>query len=157
MYRLRLYVTGSSSLSSRALANITALCDERLRGRYEIDVVDVLADPGRAASADVSMTPTLVKEAPGPVRWLLGDLGDRRRVLRTLGIGEHQRRPHKRGDAQRTRREAPVRGSNHDAVVAAARAAATAGARLTQPRQRPVDSPDPAEPDSRRPSQRNER
>jgi len=157
MYRLRLYVTGSSSLSSRALSNITALCDERLHGRYELDVVDVLAEPDRAAEADVSMTPTLVKEAPGPVRWLLGDLGDSKRVLRTLGIGENQRRRRKKSEAQRSRREPAVRGSNHDAVAEAARAAAVAGARLTQPRPRSRDGAVPMEADNLRPNQRNER
>jgi circadian clock protein KaiB len=165
MYRLRLYVTGNSSLSSRALANITALCDERLPGRYEIDVVDVLADPKKAAEADVAMTPTLIKETPGPVRWLLGDLGDRARVLRTLGIGEKQRRSKPRRKREESKAEprpgdrpATPRRSGHDAVAAAAREAARAAARLTHPRERLDTAEDrPNDVATRRANHRNER
>lgn len=84
--RFRLFVAGRSSRSHQAIANLRRLGDERLRGRYDLVVVDVTEDPESAESARVLTTPTLVKEAPGPARRVTGDLSDAERVLFALDL-----------------------------------------------------------------------
>jgi circadian clock protein KaiB len=86
-FRLRLFVAGDGPNSVRALANLTALCDRHLRGRHEIEVVDVLREPHRALSEGVYLTPTLVKLSPHPVRRVVGSLSDSAPVLVALGLG----------------------------------------------------------------------
>ncbi len=93
-YRLRLYVTGSTPSSQRAIANIKSLCESELRGSYEIEVVDVLEHPRLAETEKILATPTLVRKLPEPVRKLIGDLSDREKVLlgldlSPLAIGEY--------------------------------------------------------------------
>jgi circadian clock protein KaiB len=68
------------------LANLTELCDRHLRGRHEIEVVDVLREPQRALSEGVYLTPTLVKVSPDPVRRVVGSLSESRPVLEALGL-----------------------------------------------------------------------
>jgi circadian clock protein KaiB len=85
-YRFRLFVAGDTPNSARALANLTALCDSRLRGRHEIEVVDVFREPGRALAEKILMTPTLLKLWPGPVQRIVGTLTDRRTLALTLGL-----------------------------------------------------------------------
>ena len=85
-YRLTLFVTGASELSGRAIANVHALCETHLRGRYTLEVVDVLRDPSSMSAHDVVAAPTLIKEAPLPKRMLVGDLSDTARVLRGLDV-----------------------------------------------------------------------
>lgn len=71
-----------------ALANVTAICERHLKGRYELAVVDVYQQPALAKAEEVIAIPTLVKREPGPVKRLIGDLSDQKRVLAGLGIGE---------------------------------------------------------------------
>jgi circadian clock protein KaiB len=85
-FRLRLFVAGDGPNSVRALANLTELCDRHLRGRHEIEVVDVLREPQRALSEGVYLTPTLVKVSPDPVRRVVGSLSESRPVLEALGL-----------------------------------------------------------------------
>ena len=84
---LRLYVTGSTLLSTRAIENIEALINEELRGAYACEVVDVLERPDLAEEDGIFATPTLVRRSPGPVRKLIGDLSDRELVLSSLRLG----------------------------------------------------------------------
>lgn len=84
-YKLRLYVAGSSALSSRALRNIKQICSG-LAGHYELHVVDVHQSPALAREAQIVAVPTLVRESPPPVRKLVGDLSDRNRVRRFLDL-----------------------------------------------------------------------
>jgi circadian clock protein KaiB len=84
---LRLYVTGSTLLSTRAIENIEALISEELRGAYACEVVDVLERPDLAEEDGIFATPTLVRRSPGPVRKLIGDLSDRELVLSSLRLG----------------------------------------------------------------------
>ena len=92
-YVLRLYVTGMTARSTAAVAAVKEICEELLAGGYELSVVDLYQEPGRASEAQVIASPTLVKEAPEPRRRLIGDLTDRTRVARALGVrdseGEH--------------------------------------------------------------------
>jgi len=85
-YVLRLFITGTTTRSLRAIANIRRICEEHLRGRYGLEVVDVYQHPEQAQEQDVLAIPTLVKELPLPLRRLVGDLSDYDKVLRGLAI-----------------------------------------------------------------------
>lgn len=83
---LRLYVSGQTGRSSRAIENLRCLCEEQFRGCYELAIIDVLERPQMAEQAQVLATPTLVKQLPPPIRQIIGDLSDRERVLVGLAI-----------------------------------------------------------------------
>jgi len=85
-YVLRLFVTGMSPRSSRAIANARSLCEQHLPGGYDLDIVDLYQDPARARSEEIIAAPTLVRRRPLPLRRLVGDLSDTPRVLRSLGL-----------------------------------------------------------------------
>jgi circadian clock protein KaiB len=85
-YTLRLFVTGSTPRSARAIRNIRALCEEHLRGRYDLEVVDIYQHPELAKPEAIVVAPTLIKKLPLPVRRLIGDLSDRERVLAGLDL-----------------------------------------------------------------------
>ena len=85
-YELRLYVTGATASSGRAIANLKAFCEEHLRDRYDLEVVDVYQQPQRAEEDHVLATPTLIKRLPLPLRRLVGDLSDADHVLLRLGL-----------------------------------------------------------------------
>lgn len=85
-YLFRLFVAGDSPRSRQAVANLRRLADERLAGRYQLTVVDVIADPASAEDARVLTTPTLLKEHPSPARRVTGDLSDVERVMIALGL-----------------------------------------------------------------------
>jgi circadian clock protein KaiB len=85
-YCLRLYITGATPRSTRAVHSIQRICERYLAGQYTLEVVDLFEHPDRAAPAQVIAAPTLVKETPAPVRRFVGDLSDERRVLGGLGL-----------------------------------------------------------------------
>ncbi|WP_240002466.1 circadian clock KaiB family protein [Oleisolibacter albus] len=85
-YVLRLYVTGTTPRSMRAIENIRRICRDHLGDRYRLEVVDVYQQPHLASQAQVVAAPTLVKELPSPLRKLVGDLSDQDRVLAGLDI-----------------------------------------------------------------------
>src|SRR4051794_4385413 len=85
-YVLRLYVTGKTPNSLRAIANLKELCERHLRGRYDLQVVDIYQQPALAEGDKVIVAPTLVKKLPEPLRRLIGDLSDRERVLVGLDL-----------------------------------------------------------------------
>lgn len=85
-HRLRLYVAGSTPRSLRAVQNIKRICESELHGRYELEVVDLYEEPGRAAADQVVGIPTLIKRAPGAVRRLIGDLSEIAAVRRGLEL-----------------------------------------------------------------------
>ena len=85
-YRLRLFVSGSTPRSARAIQNIRALCEERLRDRYELEVIDIYQHPEQIKPEEIVVTPTLVKKLPLPFRRIIGDLSDKQRVLVGLDI-----------------------------------------------------------------------
>lgn len=87
-YCLRLFVSGQTPKSIRAIQNIKALCEERLNGRYELEVVDVYQNPGQLKPEQILATPTLVKRLPLPIRKIIGDLSDQERVLIGLEISQ---------------------------------------------------------------------
>jgi circadian clock protein KaiB len=85
-YLLQLFVAGATPQSSRALANLKEICEQHLRGRYELEVVDVYQWPALAKADRVIAVPTLLKKLPTPLRRLVGDLSDRERVLVGLNL-----------------------------------------------------------------------
>ncbi len=85
-YVLRLYVTGMTPRSTEAFATIKALCEERLHGRYELEVIDIYQHPQLAIDEQIIAVPTLVKKLPAPLRRLVGDLSNRERVLLGLDL-----------------------------------------------------------------------
>lgn len=86
VWYLRLYVAGQSPKSLRALANLKALCEEHLAGRYELEVVDLVEDPSLAQSDDILAIPTLVLRLPPPLSKIIGDLSNTERVLVGLRV-----------------------------------------------------------------------
>lgn len=85
-YLLRLFTTGTTPRSRRAVHNLHEICETNLKGRYALEVIDIYQEPGRATQADIIATPTLIKEEPLPVRRMIGDLSDRPKVLLNLAI-----------------------------------------------------------------------
>jgi circadian clock protein KaiB len=83
---LRLYVTGTTARSMRAIANLRRVCERHLAGRYDLEVVDVYQQPELAAREQLVAAPTLVKKLPLPLRRLVGDLSNHQRVLAGLGL-----------------------------------------------------------------------
>jgi circadian clock protein KaiB len=81
---LRLYVAGNAPNSLRAIANVQAICGAHFAGGHEIEIVDLLEQPGRALDDGVIVTPTLVKLLPLPVQRVIGNLSDTDQVLLTL-------------------------------------------------------------------------
>lgn len=85
-YVLRLYVTGMTPRSQRAIASIEKLCNEHLQGRYELEIVDIYQQPERAKGDQIIAAPTLVKKLPLPLRRIIGDMSSPGNVLVSLGI-----------------------------------------------------------------------
>jgi circadian clock protein KaiB len=88
MYRLRLYVSGSTPRSAKAVSNIRTLCERHLNGRYDLEVVDLYQEPQRAKECQVIAAPTLVREHPEPTRRVIGDMSNEEKLLLTLEIAE---------------------------------------------------------------------
>jgi len=85
-FHLRLYVAGHSPKSLTALANLKHLCEEHLRSRYEIEVVDLVEQPELAARDEIVAVPALVRRLPAPVRMVIGDLSNTESVLSELQL-----------------------------------------------------------------------
>ncbi len=85
-YVLRLYVSGTTARSARAIASMQRICETHLHGQYDLDVVDVYQNPTAARDDDIVAVPTLVKLLPEPLQRLIGDLSDREKVLASLRI-----------------------------------------------------------------------
>jgi circadian clock protein KaiB len=85
-YVLTLYVTGATAGSLRAIANLKAVCEQYLMGRYELEVVDAYRRPARLRIDQIVAVPTLIKRLPVPLRLLVGDLSKTEQVLRGLGL-----------------------------------------------------------------------
>ena len=86
VYILRLFITGASPNSSRAIANLKEICEKHLKGNYELEIIDVYQQPLIAQSEQVIALPMLIKMSPSPVRRLIGDMSNTEKVLRGLGL-----------------------------------------------------------------------
>ena len=83
---LKLYVTGNTPRAERAIANLRRICEEELRGQYQMIIIDVLERPQLAEDERILATPTLIKQLPPPLRRIIGDLSDTEKVLLGLDI-----------------------------------------------------------------------
>ena len=97
-HRFKLYVTGQTPRSVRAIANLRRLCGESLADDCEIVVIDVLEQPHLAEADHVMVTPTLIKELPPPARRVLGDLTDTEQILWGLQISRPGSATDERGE-----------------------------------------------------------
>ncbi len=86
MFKLRLFVTGRTPQSQRAINNLRDICETEIQGAYEVEVIDVLEHPALAERDKILATPTLVKRLPEPIRKIIGDLSDREKVLLGLNV-----------------------------------------------------------------------
>jgi len=83
---LRLYVAGITPRSTEAIANVTALCEEHLAGRYDLEIVDLYQQPVLATGEQIIAAPTLIRKLPLPLRRLIGDMSQKERILVGLDL-----------------------------------------------------------------------
>lgn len=93
---LRLYVAGQTPKSVAAFTNLKRICETHLKGKYEIEVVDLLVNPKLAQGDQIIAVPTLVRQLPPPVKKLIGDLAEEERVL--VGLDVRPRKPEGTGE-----------------------------------------------------------
>ncbi len=94
-YILRLYVTGSSSKSLRAVYNLKKLCEEYLPDDYDLEVIDIYKNPDAAREAQIVAAPTLVKKLPRPIRKFVGDMSNTEKIL--VGLEVYERHDNEEG------------------------------------------------------------
>jgi circadian clock protein KaiB len=85
-YLLRLYVAGLTTRSSTAIRNLRKICDEHLQDRCTLEVIDIYEHPTLARGEQIIAAPTLIKQLPEPLRRLIGDMADTKRVLVGLDL-----------------------------------------------------------------------
>ena len=88
LYVLRLYIIGSSPKSQRAVENIKKICEEYLKGRYELEVIDIYQRKTLGKDEQIIAVPTLIKKLPPPLRRIIGDMSDKERILIGLDLRE---------------------------------------------------------------------
>jgi circadian clock protein KaiB len=91
-YVLRLYITGSTPKAQDALRNIKKICEEELKGRYELEVIDVYQQPELAKQEQILAAPTLIRKLPLPLRKLVGDMSNKEKVVIGLEIMPDKKR-----------------------------------------------------------------
>jgi len=85
-WELRLYTAGQTPKSLAAFANLKALCEEHLAGKYTIEIIDLVANPRLAQGDQIIAIPTLVRKLPQPIRKIIGDLSNTERVMVGLDL-----------------------------------------------------------------------
>lgn len=85
-WELKLYVAGKTAKSITALSNLKKYCEEHLKGKYKIEIVDLLEKPQLAEGDQIFAVPTLVRKVPVPIRKIIGDLSNEEKVLVGLNI-----------------------------------------------------------------------
>ena len=98
LYVLRLYITGSSPRAIRAIANIRAICEEHLEGRYDLEIVDIAQNPTLAEGEQIIAAPTLIKKLPLPLRRFIGDMSATDRILIGLDLRKALDQPPESGE-----------------------------------------------------------
>ena len=86
MWVLRLYVAGNTPESLTAFKNLKSICENKLKGKFDIEVIDLLVNPQLGRNDQILALPTLVRKLPVPVRKIIGDLSDTERVLVGLDL-----------------------------------------------------------------------
>lgn len=90
-YTLKLYVTGMTPQSVQAIENIQKICEEHLKGRYDLHIIDIYQDPVLASGEQVIAAPTLIKKLPLPLRRIIGNMSNVERVLVGLDLREKEK------------------------------------------------------------------
>lgn len=85
-WELRLYIAGETSKAVAAFANLKRICEEHLKGKYRIEVIDLMKNPTLARGDQILAVPTLVRKLPTPVKKIIGDLSNEERVLVGLDL-----------------------------------------------------------------------
>ncbi len=85
-YVLRLFVAGNTAKSANAILNLKEICEQRLKGRYQLEVIDIYQQPDAARTEQIVATPTLIKTLPVPMRRIIGDLSKTERILIGLDL-----------------------------------------------------------------------
>ena len=85
-YILRLYVTGLTPRSLKAISNLKSVCEEHLHDGYDLEVIDIYKNPDAAREEQIIAAPTLIKSLPAPLRRFVGDLSNTQKLLTGLGI-----------------------------------------------------------------------
>lgn len=85
-YTLRLYIAGLTPRSQEAIRNVTAICEEHLAGRCDLEVIDIYQNPVLAKGEQIIAAPTLIKKLPLPLRKIIGNMADKERVLVGLDL-----------------------------------------------------------------------
>ncbi len=85
-YELHLYVAGQTPKSLIAFDNLKKICEEHLKGKYHIEIIDLLKDPQLASGDQILAIPTLVRKLPEPIKKIIGDLSNTERVLIGLDL-----------------------------------------------------------------------
>lgn len=88
---LRLYVAGKTPKSVAAYTNLKRICETHLKGKYEIELIDLLVNPALARGDQIVAVPSLVRQLPPPVKQIIGDLANEERVLVGLDLRPYQR------------------------------------------------------------------
>ena len=92
-WELRLYVAGQTQKSLTAFSNLKRICEDHLKGKYRIEVIDLLKNPRLAEGDQILAIPTLVRKLPEPIKKIIGDLSNTERVLVGLDLRVGERRP----------------------------------------------------------------
>ncbi len=92
-YVLKLYITGTTPSSTRAIVNIRKICEEHLLGRYELEIVDIFQHPTLAEGEQIIAAPTLIKKLPLPLRRFIGDMSQTERILLGLDLRKVDDKP----------------------------------------------------------------
>jgi circadian clock protein KaiB len=85
-YILRLYVAGTTARSVQAVMNVKRICEEHLKGRYDLEVIDIYQQPVLARGEQIIAVPTLIKKLPEPLKKFIGDMSDNERILVGLDL-----------------------------------------------------------------------
>lgn len=85
-YKLKLYITGNTLNSQRAITNLFRICHEELNDQYSVEIIDVLEQPHKAEQEKILVTPTLIKQLPPPLQRIIGDMSNTQKVLLGLDL-----------------------------------------------------------------------
>ncbi len=86
VYILKLFITGASANSAKAISNLKAICEKHLTTKYDLEIIDIYQQPLMAENEDIIALPMLVKYSPLPLKRLIGDMSDIEKVLKGLGL-----------------------------------------------------------------------
>ncbi|HTD99147.1 MAG TPA: circadian clock KaiB family protein [Mucilaginibacter sp.] len=86
VYVMRLFVTGASPNSARAIANLKTILETHLKDNYELEIIDIYQQPEKTESEHIIALPMLIKKSPGSERRLIGDMSNSEKVLKGLGL-----------------------------------------------------------------------